>query len=99
MFISHVDKLEPKSINIPGAAGVTKISPVGPAEGWEGWVMRQFSIAAGGNTPRHSHPWPHINYVLSGKGQLFAGGQVHEISAGSVAYVDSDSEHQFINND
>ncbi|SHK86527.1 cupin domain-containing protein [Desulforamulus aeronauticus] len=97
MFINHVNNIEKITMNAPGVNGATKQTLIGPAQGWEGWVMRQFSLAGGGHTPRHSHPWPHINYVLSGKGVLFLGGQEHTLEPGSVAYVPGDVEHQFMN--
>ena len=57
--------------------------------------MRQFHLEKGGFTPRHNHPWPHINYVTGGEGTLFVGGKEHRISRGSVAFVPSGTEHQF----
>jgi quercetin dioxygenase-like cupin family protein len=76
-------------------AGVGKRVLVSPAEGWEGWVMRLFEVEPGGHTPRHSHPWPHINYVPAGKGSLFVGGEERPLTAGSYAYVPAGAEHQF----
>lgn len=98
MFISHIDSIE--KIKLPDGVlkGVTKQSPVGGKEGWNSHVMRVFTVEPGGHTPRHSHPWPHINYVLSGKGELFHQGETSTITGGSVAYVPDNTEHQFINN-
>ncbi len=47
--------------------------------------------------PRHSHPWPHINYVVGGKGYLYLDGQEHSIETGAVAYVPGGVKHQFSN--
>ncbi|MEN6349471.1 MAG: cupin domain-containing protein [Syntrophomonas sp.] len=98
MFVGHVEKIPVLEVNNPGAAlNVIKQVLVGPDQGWQGWVMRLFSIKGEGYTPRHAHPWPHINYVVSGKGTLFLDGREHEIEAGSVAYVPDNIEHQFKN--
>ena len=70
---------------------------VGRDEGWTDHAMRLFTVGKGGNTPKHSHPWPHINYVVSGCGELLIGDKKHEVKAGSVAYVPDDTEHQFRN--
>ncbi|AQS59405.1 cupin domain-containing protein [Desulforamulus ferrireducens] len=97
MFVSHVSKIEKIPMNAPGVSGATRQSLIGPAQGWEGWVMRQFSLSSGGHTPRHTHSWPHINYVLSGEGVLFLDGQEHKVAPGSVAYIPGGAEHQFMN--
>lgn len=97
MFISNLEKIASKIVNMPDAKGVTAQVPVSPKEGWEGWVMRVFTIEPGGNTPRHIHPWPHINYIIGGEGVLFCDGSDNEIKKGGVAYVPSGIEHQFKN--
>ena len=97
MFVNHIKNLERVAVHAPGVLGATKQTLIGPAQGWEGWVMRQFDLAPGGHTPRHRHSWPHINYVVGGAGTLFLEGQDHPLEAGSVAYVPGDAEHQFMN--
>lgn len=77
--------------------GVVKRVLLGPADGWEGWVMRAFELAPGGHTPRHRHDWPHINVMLEGSGRLLLDGAEHEVSAGGFAFVPAGAEHQFSN--
>lgn len=98
MYIDHVSKISGVEMDKPGLmAKVVKKALVGPEQGWQGWVMRTFSLGVEGYTPRHSHPWPHINYILSGQGTLFLDGEEHPVEAGSVAYVPDNLEHQFKN--
>ncbi|WP_027365155.1 cupin domain-containing protein [Desulfotruncus alcoholivorax] len=97
MYVDHVKNIKGTSLTAPGILNATKQTLLGPAQGWQGWVMRLFTLAANGHTPRHSHPWPHINYIVSGKGTLFLNGTEHAVEAGSVAYVPGDAEHQFKN--
>jgi len=78
-----------------GVQDVVKRVLVSPGEGWDGWVMRLFEIAPGGHTPRHVHPWPHINFVAAGAGELHLDGEDYEIEAGSFAFVPAGDEHQF----
>src|SRR5512137_1789977 len=47
-------------------------------------------VAPGGHTPRHTHPWPHINFIASGSGSLHVAGEDHPLAAGSYAYVPAD---------
>lgn len=98
MYVDHVQKISGQEIINPGVVlNVMKQVLVGPAQGWQGWVMRLFTITGGGYTPRHAHPWPHINYIVSGKGILYLDGNEYEVQAGSVAYVPDNKEHQFKN--
>ena len=97
MIVSHVDKIEGVKVELEDARGVTMKVLVSPSEGWEGWIMREFIVDEGGNTPRHKHPWPHINYVLEGEGIVHVNGVDNAITTGSFAYVPSDTEHQFRN--
>ncbi len=97
MYISHLNSVEKKVLSGDALKGVSKQTVIGPAEGWKDHVMRFFTLAPGGHTPRHSHPWPHINYVVDGEGTLFHKGETSPISKGSVAYLPPDTEHQFRN--
>ncbi|MFO7850422.1 MAG: cupin domain-containing protein [Spirochaetia bacterium] len=97
MFIGHIDEIEKKELDSPELKGVTQQVPIGPEQGWEDYVMRVFTLQAGGHTPKHSHPWPHINYVLKGEGVLHHEGEETPIRAGSVAYLPGGTNHQFVN--
>lgn len=66
-------------------------------QGWEGWAMRLFTLQEEGFTPKHSHDWPHINYIVSGEGTLFLEGKPQAVKAGDTAYVPGGELHQFRN--
>ncbi len=76
-------------------AGMKKL--VGSEEGWESHVMRQVNLVPYGFSPRHEHDWPHINYVIKGKGVIHIDGVDHEVEPGFYAYVPANKIHQFIN--
>ncbi len=94
MFISHVDDIAAKRIENEKMKGVTKQVLVSPTEGWKDYVMRRFVLDIGGYAPKHSHPWPHIAYVLEGTGMLFLEGEEYPLTPGSVSYIPSDALHQ-----
>jgi len=99
MYVDNIKQITGQAINKPGVMeNVIKKVLIGPQQGWQGWVMRQFDLAENGFTPRHTHPWPHINYIVSGTGTLYLDGQTYEVGPGSVAYVPDNLEHQFKNN-
>ncbi len=70
---------------------------VSPTEGWEGHVLRVIEVGIDGFTPRHRHPWPHINYVTEGEGELFLEGTSTRVSPGSYAFIPGNALHQFKN--
>lgn len=70
---------------------------ISPKEGWEGYVLRVVELGEGGYSPKHTHQWPHINYVLEGKGTLQIDGKDNAVEAGSYAYVPAGSQHQYKN--
>lgn len=97
MIVGHEKNLEAKKVDHPQVKGAAMKVPISPEEGWDGYVMRIMELEEGGYTPRHSHPWPHINYMIEGEGILHIDGEDKEVSAGSYAYVPSDVIHQFQN--
>lgn len=97
MFVSHIDEIPPQEVQMDGVKEAFKQILIGPKQGWEGHVMRRFTLSAGGYTPRHSHSWPHINYITDGEGSLFLSGKSYPLSRGSVAFIPGGEEHQFSN--
>ncbi|WP_054694011.1 cupin domain-containing protein [Syntrophomonas palmitatica] len=97
MFVGHAKDIAQIKVQTAGASGVIKQSLVGPEQGWEGWVMRLFTLGPNGYSPRHAHAWPHINYIVSGQGTLFLEGQEYPFEKGSIAYIPANAIHQFLN--
>ena len=62
-------------INMEAAKNVLKQTAISPKEGWDGWVMRIFTLKKDGFTPKHTHDWPHINYIIGGKGPFLSTGK------------------------
>ena len=97
MIVGHKSQLQKTKVTHPEAKDATMQVLISPQEGWEGYVMRIFEVAPGGFTPKHDHPWPHINYVIRGKATLLLEGDLQALSAGSYAYVPAGTLHQFQN--
>ncbi|NBI07445.1 cupin domain-containing protein [Senegalia massiliensis] len=97
MIVSHEKNIEKVEFDNPEVKGASMKAIISPKEGWEGHVMRVMEVEEEGYTPKHSHPWPHINYMLEGKGILFIDGKEHEVEKGSYAYVPENKLHQFKN--
>ncbi|MGI6432560.1 MAG: cupin domain-containing protein [Sphaerochaetaceae bacterium] len=97
MFVSHRNDIEKKRQPDNNQKGVSKQILVGPAQGWEDYVMRMISLDAQGYAPLHQHPWPHIVYAVEGEGNLLLGGNNHPLRSGSTAYIPEGTEHQLSN--
>lgn len=97
MFIADSELIKALAVNNPNAKDASMKVLIGAAEGWDSHVMRQLELEPGGYSPKHSHPWPHINYVLEGEGTLFASDVEQPIKKGSIAYIPAGELHQFKN--
>jgi quercetin dioxygenase-like cupin family protein len=97
MFVSHIKNIKKLPMNMEGAEKVLKQVLIGKNEGWDSHVMRLFTVEKNGHTPKHSHPYPHINFIISGKGILHMDGKNHDIEKGSIAYVPDNIIHQYTN--
>ena len=64
---------------MPGAQGCSIRWLVGEAEGAPNFAMRQFEVAVGGHTPKHSHPYEHEVFVLEGRGVVLEGDIEHPL--------------------
>ena len=65
------EEMKTIEINMEAAMNVVKQTAISPKEGWDGWVMRIFTLKKDGFTPFHTHDWPHINYIIKGKRYSF----------------------------
>ena len=97
MKLNHFEAVEQKEVEMPGASGCQVRWLIGKPDGAPNFSMRQFEVAAGGYTPRHSHPYEHEVFVLEGEGVVFEGDVEHKIKPGDVLYVSPDEIHQFKN--
>ena len=59
--------------------------------------MRMIEIEANGNTPDHSHPFEHENYIVEGKGQVMIEGEFYDLIPGDVVFVPPNARHQYKN--
>lgn len=95
MVIRNISQTEMKPVQMDGVQGATMSVMVGRADGAPNFAMRQFAVAPGGHTPRHSHDYEHEVFIVSGKGTILLGGQENPIRSGDVIYVPADELHQF----
>ncbi len=97
MKVCRDQAVESQPVDMPGAQGCRVRWLIGTADGAPNFAMRQFEVAAGGYTPRHSHPYEHEVFVLDGAGVVYEGDVAHPLRAGDVVFVKRDEVHQFRN--
>jgi len=97
MIIAHEKDTAGHHLESPEVKNVTMKVLVSPEQGWQDHVMRLIELGRGGYTPRHAHDWPHINYIVAGRGVLHMDGRDTPVSAGTYAFVPSGCRHQFRN--
>lgn len=97
MIVDHEQNVSAAKIDNPAVKAAAMKVLVGPEQGWQDYVMRIIELDKDGYSPSHTHPWPHINYMIEGRGLLLIEGQEHPVEAGGYAYVPADKHHQFKN--
>ncbi len=84
---------------LKGATGVSKRTLIGQEQCARNFYLRRFRVEPQGNTPRHSHPWEHEIYVLSGTGTVIIEEEKGILSEGMCVFIPPDVEHQILSGD
>jgi quercetin dioxygenase-like cupin family protein len=80
-----------------GASGVTMRMLIGPDDKAPNFHMRQFTVAAGGNTPYHAHDFEHEVLILAGAGTLKTEQGDKPLTRNDVVFIAPNEKHQFRN--
>ncbi len=98
MIVKHLDDVPGIAVAMEGACGVKAQKPISTADGTPLFSFRVFTIEPGGNTPYHTHPWEHVNYIISGSGALVdSEGNETALTTGDFALVDPEEKHCYKN--
>lgn len=82
----------------PEYVGVEKQILIGREDGSNEIILRNFSIKPGGNSPFHSHDFPHLVKVERGQGMVIdPDGNEHPLSTGMLVYIHDNELHGFKN--
>jgi len=97
MKVSNLTRVTQAPVTMEGSSGCQVRWLIDEQQGAPNFAMRQFEVAPGGFTPRHSHPYEHEVFVLEGEGVVVEGDQEHRLAAGDFVLVTPDEIHQFRN--
>src|SRR3990172_2462237 len=96
MKVVHYEKVASTTVETDGAAGCRIRCLIGEADGAPSFSMRQFEVAPGGHTPKHSHGHEHQVFVLEGTGVVSEGDREHPLRPGTAVFVPPNQVHQFL---
>lgn len=97
MKVAQCERIEAAPVETEGAVGCRIRCLIGEPDGAPSFSMRQFEVAPGGYTPKHSHGHEHEVFVLEGTGVVFEGDREHPLGPGTVVFVPPNQPHQFRN--
>jgi quercetin dioxygenase-like cupin family protein len=97
MKVIHTEQIEAATVDMEGAVNCCIRCLIGPDDAAPSFSMRQFEVAPGGHTPKHTHAYEHEVYVLEGSGVVLEGDREHPLRPGSAVYVPPNQLHQFCN--
>jgi quercetin dioxygenase-like cupin family protein len=97
MKVVPLQSVPSAEVTMPGSHACRVRWLVDENDGAPNFAMRQFEVAPGGYTPKHSHPYEHEVFVLEGEGEILDGDSPQPLRPGTVVYVAPDDVHQFRN--
>jgi len=97
MHITSLATAAKMKLGMEGARDVQKQLVISQADGTPAMSFRVFTIAPGGHTPHHSHPFEHLNYVIKGNGVVLCNDSEHDIKQGDFALILPNEIHQYRN--
>ena len=97
MKVNHYEQVQQNPVEMAGAEGCRVRWLIGHEDGAPNFAMRQFEVAVGGHTPKHTHPYEHEVFVLEGEGVVLEGNVEHPLRCGDTVFVQPDELHQFRN--
>ena len=97
MKVIHHEQVTLAPVKMDGAVGCQIRCLIDESDHAPSFSMRQFEVAPGGHTPKHSHGYEHEVFVLEGTGVVLEGDTEHPLQVGTVVFVEPNLVHQFRN--
>ena len=97
MKVVNYERIDAAPVQMEGAVECRIRCLIGEPDGAPSFSMRQFEVAPGGHTPKHSHPYEHEVFVIEGTGVVLEGQAEHPLQSGDVVFVAPSELHQFRN--
>ena len=95
MYKTSLNETPDAAVTEEGAKGVKIKWLINEEHGAPTFLMRHFTVEAGGFTPFHSHDWEHEVYVLEGYGKVRYEDREQMIAPGDAILIPPNRRHQF----
>jgi quercetin dioxygenase-like cupin family protein len=82
---------------VDAAEGMRKGVLIGEADGAPSLAIRRFTLAPGGEVPRHTNEVEHEQYVLAGEYVVGIGDEEYTVSAGDALHIPAGAVHWYRN--
>ncbi len=92
MPVKQFSDVEPTPIT---AAKDTTIQVLISSDEAPHFAMRRIEMKPGGSMPLHTNEVEHEQLVLSGRGRVVLGDEVHEVAKDSVLYIPAGLKHSY----
>lgn len=97
MPVIGYDDFERAPVAMEGSKELYGAEVIGAKQGWSTNILRVFRLKPGGFSPKHSHNYEHVNFVITGKGKLQIGDTLYNLEPHTFAFVPPNVEHQYQN--
>jgi quercetin dioxygenase-like cupin family protein len=91
----NVSKVTDAPVTEETSKGVRIKWLINEKDGAPTFLMRHFTVEAGGFTPYHQHDWEHEVYVLEGQGKVRYEDLEERIEPGDAILIPPGQRHQF----
>jgi quercetin dioxygenase-like cupin family protein len=95
LYRTNVNETPDAPVTEEGAKDVKIKWLINKKDGAPTFLMRHFTVKAGGFTPFHSHNWEHEVYVLEGSGTVRYENREEKIAPGDAILIPPNARHQF----
>jgi quercetin dioxygenase-like cupin family protein len=95
LYRTNVNETADAPVTEEGAKDVKIKWLINKKDGAPTFLMRHFTVKAGGFTPYHSHNWEHEVYILGGSGTVRYETREEKIASGDAILIPPNAKHQF----
>ncbi|MFH1863032.1 MAG: cupin domain-containing protein [bacterium] len=95
MVLKNTLAMQGAKVQDEGAVDAYLTVLIGSEDGAPNFIMRRVDVQPGGCTPRHSHAWEHVIYVLYGSGSVQTENGEFELAPGGALLILPNEVHQF----
>lgn len=95
--VTHYSAIEAKEFGPTAPGASIRVLIDDEHDGAPVYKLRMIEIEKGGNSPHHSHPYEHENFIVEGNGKVKINDEWFDLKPGDVVFVPPGVQHQYRN--